>query len=228
MQIKRTRLRLVTYIQVLSRAAYLPNRYMPIFRMKKFALIFLLLILTGCPAPSIYLANVDGEGSFTIYNSERVKMTINDPAIYHSGKISIPFYINNNSEAPIVYHARNNISFFHQSQINCDIDCIASFSYAQWDSLEGPGSVWHTTVNFSDEPPKIEDLNYEIEPYKRAALEVVIMIPKEFGFDGKNLKQIEKSLEKELLQIKLGHILIGSDSHTIEEFYLRTDRRFGR
>jgi len=28
MQIKRTRLRLVTYIQVLSRAAYLPNRYM--------------------------------------------------------------------------------------------------------------------------------------------------------------------------------------------------------
>jgi hypothetical protein len=29
MQIKRTRLRLVTYIQVLSRAAYLPNRYTP-------------------------------------------------------------------------------------------------------------------------------------------------------------------------------------------------------
>jgi hypothetical protein len=194
---------------------------------KKITLLFLLFFLTGCPEPRIWLANMDGERNFTIHDSDSLKMKIEDPFIYYPGEILIPIYIVNNNTESVIYQIENDFIYFRESNVNCTINCITDFSYSQWKPQEGPSSVGHSTKKFTDEPPTIRDLNYEIKPDRNARIYIFAMIPKELSIDTKSLKRIEESLESDSIQVNLGHIIIGSDSLNLRKFHLRVDERMG-
>ncbi len=199
-----------------------------LYQLKKiFTFLFLLFFLTGCPEPRIWLANMDGEDNFTIHDSDSIKLTIKNPAIYYPGEILIPIDIVNNSTESVIYQIENDFVHFSQSKVNCTINCITAFSYSQWKPNEGPSSVWHSTKKFADELPTIADLYYEIKPNRNAQVSIVAMIPKEINLNRKNLKQIEKSLKNDSMLVNLGHIFIGSDSLSIRKFHLRVDERMG-
>ena len=169
-----------------------------------------------------------GETRFIIHKAKNVTLIINNPAIFYPEEIIIPIEILNNSTLPVTYQIDKELLSFSSFNVTCKIDCITSFSYAQWEPDKDPSSVGHNTRRFKTHPPTIKDLNFTIGPNRQASIGISVLLPDELTPSRKNLKQVENSLKNDSLLVTSGHILIGDELFIIEEFYLITDKRIGK